>query len=73
MASHLSYDLLTRLGEQRLTLVEDVKAQRHLATCARCRSELAWLERVRNMPRARHLDPPRSERRGWELSASLHF
>jgi hypothetical protein len=73
MASHLSYDLLTRLGEQRLSLVEEVKAQRHLATCARCRSELAWLERIRTTPRARHLEPPRVERRGWELSASVRF
>jgi hypothetical protein len=51
MANHLSYDLLSRVVERRSTSVEEAKAQRHLAACGRCRSELAWLERIRNVPR----------------------
>lgn len=50
MANHLSYDVLSRLVERRAFPVEDAKAQRHLAGCGRCRSELAWLERIRGVP-----------------------
>src|SRR5262249_57729051 len=47
---HLSYDVLSRLVERRSLPVEDARAQRHLAGCGRCRSELAWLERIRSLP-----------------------
>jgi hypothetical protein len=50
MANHLSYDVLSRLVERRASPVEEVKAQRHLTRCGRCRSELAWLERIRSLP-----------------------
>jgi hypothetical protein len=50
MASHLAYDMLSRLVERRATPVEEARAQRHLASCGRCRSELAWLERIRSLP-----------------------
>jgi hypothetical protein len=47
MASHLGYDVLSRLVEHGASTLEEVKAERHLARCARCRSERDWLERVR--------------------------
>ena len=50
MANHLPYDVLSRLAERRATPVEEAKAQRHLDRCGRCRSELAWLERIRSLP-----------------------
>jgi hypothetical protein len=50
MANHLSYDVLDRLVERRASPVEEAKAQRHLTRCGRCRSELAWLERIRSLP-----------------------
>ena len=50
MATHLSYDVLSRLVERRAGAVDDARAQRHLASCGRCRSELAWLERIRSLP-----------------------
>jgi hypothetical protein len=51
MAHHLSYDVLSRLVERRAAPVEEARAQRHLTGCARCRSELAWLERIRAFSR----------------------
>lgn len=50
MANHLSFDVLSRLVERRASPVEEAKAQRHLASCGRCRSELAWLERIHGLP-----------------------
>lgn len=50
MANHLSYDVLSRLVERHASPVEQAKAQRHLSGCGRCRSELAWLERIRSLP-----------------------
>ena len=50
MASHLPYDLLSRLVERRAAPIEEARAQRHLMSCGRCRSELAWLERIRSLP-----------------------
>jgi len=56
MTNHLSYNVLSRLVERRASPVEDLRAQRHLAACGRCRSELAWLERVRGQqPQASHI------------------
>ena len=50
MANHLSYEVLNRLVERRASPLEEARAQRHLARCARCRSEREWLERIRGMP-----------------------
>jgi hypothetical protein len=50
MVHHLSYDVLSRLVERRAAPVVDARAQRHLTSCGRCRSELAWLERIRTLP-----------------------
>jgi hypothetical protein len=50
MASHLSYDVLSRIVERRAAPIEEARAQRHLMSCGRCRSELAWLERIRSLP-----------------------
>jgi hypothetical protein len=50
MTNHLPYDILSRLVEQRASPTEDARAQRHLNNCGRCRSELAWLERIRTLP-----------------------
>jgi len=48
MPNHLSYEALSRLVEHRAsTEEEEASAQRHLARCARCRSEREWLERIR--------------------------
>ena len=48
MPNHLSYDVLNRLVEDRASSEQEAAiAQRHLARCARCRSEREWLERVR--------------------------
>ena len=46
MATHLSYDVLSRLVEGRASAVEAASAERHLARCGRCRSEREWLERI---------------------------
>jgi hypothetical protein len=50
MANHLSYDVLSSLVERRASAVDEARAQRHLVTCGRCRSELEWLERIRTLP-----------------------
>jgi hypothetical protein len=50
MANHLSYEVLNRLVEGRATVLEEARAQRHLARCGRCRSEREWLERIRGFP-----------------------
>jgi hypothetical protein len=50
MANHLSYDALIRVLERRASTIEQSRAQRHLNGCARCRSELEWLERIRALP-----------------------
>jgi hypothetical protein len=44
--AHLSYELLSRFVERRIAPVDEARAQRHLAGCERCRSELAWLKRI---------------------------
>lgn len=60
MANHLSYDVLSRLIENRAADVEAARAERHLASCPRCRSEREWLERIR-----KHPHPPHTPPRAW--------
>jgi hypothetical protein len=50
MANHLTYEVLMRVVERRVSADEDVRARRHLARCGRCRSEREWLERIRSHP-----------------------
>ena len=50
MANHLSFDMLSRLVESRGSIAEEATARRHLARCARCRSELEWLQRIQGVP-----------------------
>ena len=50
MASHLTYDVLNRLIDDRASAIERGRAERHLKGCGRCRSEREWLERVRKAP-----------------------
>jgi anti-sigma factor RsiW len=61
MVNHLTYDVLSRLVEHRASALEEARAQRHLARCARCRSECEWLERVRRASYP-HNAPQASER-----------
>ena len=51
MTQHLSYDVLIRLVERRVSADEHIRATRHLARCGRCRSERDWLQRIRAHPR----------------------
>jgi hypothetical protein len=53
MANHLAFDVLNRLVERQVSTVEETRARRHLAACARCRSELEWLDRIRSHPAVR--------------------
>jgi hypothetical protein len=46
MANHLSFDTLSRLVEGSASTFEEPGARRHLTSCARCRSELEWLQRI---------------------------
>jgi hypothetical protein len=46
MANHLSFDTLSRLVEGSASTREEPGARRHLTSCARCRSELEWLQRI---------------------------
>jgi anti-sigma factor ChrR (cupin superfamily) len=46
MATHLSYDVLTRRATHHLSSEEALRAERHLAHCGRCRDEQRWLERI---------------------------
>ena len=50
MANHLSFDVLSRLAEHRASALDEARAERHLDACARCRSELEWLQRIRAAP-----------------------
>ena len=72
MANHLNYDLLSRLAEHRATALDEARAERHLESCGRCRSELEWLQRIRVAPRN---DPDAGNsaraRRDWLLPSSL--
>jgi anti-sigma factor RsiW len=51
MANHLSFDVLSRLLEERIAPEEEARANRHLARCGRCRDEMRWLERIRAFPK----------------------
>jgi anti-sigma factor ChrR (cupin superfamily) len=50
--SHLPYEQVSRHLEGRLSPTELPKVRSHLLLCGRCRSEVSWLERVREMMRA---------------------
>jgi len=50
MANHLSFDALSRLVESRGSTNAEPRVRRHLASCARCRSELEWLQRIQGVP-----------------------
>ena len=50
MANHLAFDVLNRLVQRRASTAEETRAKRHLANCARCRSELEWLEQNPRAP-----------------------
>jgi hypothetical protein len=63
MANHLSFDVLISLVERRATAVDHARAQRHLASCGRCRSELEWLQRIRSVP-GRDIGPGESHPEG---------
>jgi len=51
MANHLKYDLLSRIAEHRASALDEARAERHLESWGRCRSELGWLQRIRVAPR----------------------
>lgn len=57
MANHLSFDVLSRLVEERIAPEEDARAKRHLARCGRCRDEMRWIERIRAFPKVISLEP----------------
>jgi anti-sigma factor RsiW len=73
MANHLSYEMLTRLIENRASAAEEAMAARHLAACSRCRSEREWLERI-SRPRGPRTPDDRAGSNGQEVSqgAWLH-
>jgi hypothetical protein len=48
-SSHLPYEQISRHLEGRLYPTELPKVRSHLSLCGRCRSEVSWLERVREM------------------------
>jgi len=58
MTNHLSYDVLSRMLERSVSPDEEVWAERHLKRCGVCRSERAWLERIRAHPRPLSNLPP---------------
>src|SRR5262245_26066617 len=60
MATHLTYDVLSRLVERHAEPAEEARARRHLTSCGRCRSELAWLERIRGLPQRTGTDDDRA-------------
>ena len=65
---HLNFELLSRLVDGRLSVIDDAKARRHLQRCGRCRSELAWLERIRR--RGIHEEPDGPSRSRFQLASS---
>jgi hypothetical protein len=60
MANHLTFDVLSQLVEARTDVNREPRARRHLASCARCRSELEWLRRIHGLP-----DQPGRPDVGW--------
>lgn len=68
VANHLSYDVLSRLLERKAPQPEQAEAGRHLSSCARCRSELEWLQRVRSWP-ARKVDQQPPPESGWRTQS----
>jgi anti-sigma factor RsiW len=66
-SAHLSYELLSRFVDRRIAAIDEAQAQRHLASCERCRSELAWLKRI---GRAAPRDEPDRLGGGWATPQS---
>jgi anti-sigma factor RsiW len=82
MANHLSFDMLSRLAETRASTAEELRTRRHLASCARCRSELEWLRRIQGGPGRlggperggpELSGPERGGNEGFEATARLHL
>jgi hypothetical protein len=46
---HLPYEQISRHLQSRLHAGEMPRVLSHLSACGRCRSEVSWLERVREM------------------------
>ena len=59
-SAHLGYERLSRLVDGQLSPLEEARARRHLDNCGRCRSELAWLERIGRPPRRPEREEPPS-------------
>ena len=59
-SAHLGYERLSRLVDGQLSSLEEARARRHLDSCGRCRSELAWFERIGRPPRRPEPDEPSS-------------
>ncbi len=51
-SSHVPFDRLADLAEGRLEADEQRRARAHLAVCARCAADAAWLERTTRLMRA---------------------
>jgi anti-sigma factor RsiW len=72
MANHLNYDLLSKLAEHRASALDEARAERHLESCTRCRSELEWLQRIRVGPRQDpELGSSGSSMRDWLLPSTF--
>ncbi len=51
MVNHLSFDVLSRLLDERVAPDKEARATRHLARCGRCRDEMRWIERIQTHAR----------------------
>jgi hypothetical protein len=58
VTKHLTYDVLNRIVERRISSDERLWAERHLARCGVCRSEREWLERILMTPAPLASMPP---------------
>lgn len=58
MTNHLSYDVLSRMLDRRVSPDEELWAARHLKRCGVCRSEREWLQRIQAHPKPAQSMPP---------------
>jgi hypothetical protein len=58
MTNHLSYDVLSRMLDRRVSPDEELGAERHLKRCGVCRSEREWLQRIQAHPTQLRSLPP---------------